>query len=168
MLIIIVLMTTLYSLTRYYDMSFLAYSSGDPLWRLLSAQLLHTSFIHLLFNSVAFLSFVNVIDKYINKYAAAMITLVSSSAALYLSAQLMPTQGLSAAVFALIGIVLLRMVQRDHQGWERFVVNILVVLILQCLIADNVNNMAHALSLCFSIILTLTYDYFEGHLRRKQ
>ena len=161
-------MTSFYSLSRFYDTSFLAYSSGDPLWQLLSAQLLHTSFIHLLFNSVIFLSFVNVIDKYINKYAAAMITLVSSSAALYLSAQPMPMQGLSAAVFALIGIVLFRMVQRDYQGWERFAVNILVVLILQCLIADNVNNMAHVLSLCFSIILTLTYDYFERHLRRKQ
>jgi membrane associated rhomboid family serine protease len=135
-------------------------------WTLITANFLHGSLLHILFNMLAFNHVSSIVSKVYGSYRMFIIFLITGFTGFYLSyiAGIEVTIGASAAVCGLIGAILYygksrggilgESIYKQTMGWVIF-------LILFGLIVPNVNNWGHGGGLISGILLAWILGYHE-------
>jgi membrane associated rhomboid family serine protease len=89
--------------TLFLDKSF-GYSLTSPWWTHFTYVAEHTNAIHLIINSVAFISVFRILQRFENKYKLLAISYFSAVFMSFFAAYELPTVGASGMVYALIGV----------------------------------------------------------------
>ncbi|MDR3142110.1 MAG: rhomboid family intramembrane serine protease [Tannerellaceae bacterium] len=157
---LILLFILIYSVSRFYDLTFLSACKGCELWRYLTFHFVHVSFFHLAVNSFAIYLYWKALRQASNiKYALPVIA-ASSLAAGYLSATDIPTIGSSAIAFSMIAVycVLLffKKGPKDGQTLKLYIV-LAAFAIIQSIFYTGINVKIHALSFLFAAFLSFLF-----------
>ena len=86
-----------FSVSRFYDLSFLAASSDSEWYKYFTFQFIHNSFLHMMVNIIVIYLYWKTIKKYTTEWLAILIVATSSTLSGYLGASL-PTIGASSIV----------------------------------------------------------------------
>ena len=92
-----------FSVSRFYDLSFLAASSDSEWYKYITFQFIHNSFLHMMVNVIVIYLYWKTIKKHTIEWLAILIVATSSTLSGYLGASL-PTIGASSIAFSLVGI----------------------------------------------------------------
>jgi membrane associated rhomboid family serine protease len=157
---LILLFILIYSLSRFYDLTFLAASKGCEPWQYLTFHFLHVSPFHLAINSFAIYLYWKAIRQTSNIKYALPVVAISSLLAGCLSVTDIPTIGASAIAFSMIAVycVLLFFKKgiKDRETLKLYIV-LAVLSIVQSLFHTGINIKAHALSFFFAAVLSFLF-----------
>ncbi|MFT3994397.1 MAG: rhomboid family intramembrane serine protease [Dysgonomonas sp.] len=84
----------------------LGYTTSSPLYTHITYMFQHAGIIHLLINSLAFISMFRQVEKYVNKYLLSFLIILCAFASSFLAMYQIPTVGASSMVYAMLGIYL--------------------------------------------------------------
>ena len=155
-----------YSLSRYFDLSFMYMTSRSEWWQYLTYTLIHNSIAHLSVNIAMLIIYWNALGKTHSPKAIIPICFISSIISSFLCSKVTPTVGASALVFSLMGIFTANMWTTKNSNRLRFTLTLMTMVIIQTLVGfKNVNWQLHLVSYGFSIILTLPYGYISKKYR---
>ena len=141
-------------------------------WSLITANFLHGSLLHILFNMLALNQVASLVSTVYGKYRMFVIFLITGVAGFYLSylAGIEVTIGASASVCGLIGAILYygksrggilgETIYKQMLGWVFFIV-------LFGILVPNVNNWGHGGGLVSGIILGWFLSYNEKSQENK-
>jgi len=152
---LILVLILLYSMSRFFDMSFLSACDHGEWYQYFTFQLVHTSFLHLLVNVIVIYLYWRVIKKNTIGWISILIVATSSTLSGYLGADL-PTIGASSIAFALVGIYLVwiwgTLPKKDTL---KFYAITALFIAIPPVINHNLAFMVHIYALAISVSLSL-------------
>lgn len=150
----ILLLVYFYAISYVMDLSSLGVSDGSPWWTLFTYNVIHISFIHLLVNSIVFVSYWGILKRFLNVYMVICISLFASVVSAYLGSASVPTVGASAVIYSFSGIYMTS-IPLPKREMVKFVLMILASFIFTGLFAQGVNTEIHIYSFVISIVAGL-------------
>lgn len=155
----ILLLIYFYAISGIVDLSLLGVSDTSPWWSLFTYNFVHLSFIHLLVNSIAFISYWHILKRYLNVYIVAVISIFVSVISAYWGSCPMPTVGSSAIIYAFIGIyaVTIPLAKREL---VKFFFMVLFSFVFTGLFAQSINTKIHIYSFTLSVVISLLIRRF--------
>jgi membrane associated rhomboid family serine protease len=157
---LILLFILVYSVSRFFDLAFLAAYNGCEPWQYLTFHFVHVSFFHLAVNSFAIYLYWKALKQASNIKYALPVIIISSLAAGYLSVTDVPTIGSSAIAFSMIAVycVLLFFKKgiKDRRVLRLYIV-LAVFTIIQSVFYTGINVKIHILSFLFAAFLSLLF-----------
>lgn len=145
----ILILIYVYAIGECLNTKLLGYSTGSPLWTLLTFNIVHISFIHLLINSIVFLSYWRILKEFINKYVFSIMIILIPAISAYLSFPNTPTVGASAMIYTMTGIYVYS-VPVPKSVLIQIWVLIITSFIFTFLFAPHVNTLIHVYSFLIS------------------
>lgn len=142
----------IWSLGSYINLRLLGYSSNSPWWTLFTFNLAHISFIHLAINISIFMFYWRGMDIINKKILIPVLILVPAISA-FLSATTVPTIGLSAMVYCLLGITMCTLDYRI-QNWAIIIFSFVFTYIF----APHINTLIHV----YSYLISYAVGRFAG------
>lgn len=150
----ILVLAYFYSISLVVDISSLGVANDSPWWCLFTYNLIHFSFIHLLINSFAFLSYWRILKRYINIYILISMMLFIPALAAYFSSYNTPTIGTSAIIYTMIGIYTTSIpLQRKEK--IKYISMVLFSFGITGLFASSINTKIHVCSFVISCLISL-------------
>lgn len=150
----ILILIYVYSLGECLNTKVLGYSINSPLWTLFTFNIVHISFIHLLINSIVFISYWKILKEFINKYVFTLMVILIPAISAYLSFPSIPTVGASAMIYTMTGIYMYMIPIKKYiliQMW----VMIILSFVFTILFAPHVNTLIHIYSFFISYFLSV-------------
>lgn len=155
-MIFIYALVLFYSLSRYYDLSFMYMDTNSPWWQYMTYTLTHKTFTHLLVNVITLAMYWNALNKLIPRKIILFICLVSTLAASFLCAKAIPTLGASAITYSLMGIFMAYLWVNGHNGKMKYTVTLIAMVSIQTLIGYRyLNWQLHLFSFGLSLLMAL-------------
>lgn len=150
----ILLLVCFYAMSCTIDLSQLGVSDTSPWWTLLTYSMVHLSFIHLLINSIAFMSYWRILKRYFNTYAVLCIAVFTSVISAYLGKAAIPTVGASAVIYSMAGTYIAA-VPSLPKGKVKFFLMVIISFIFTGLFAQSINTDIHIYSFFISAAVSL-------------
>lgn len=150
----ILLLIYFYAISSVVDLSSLGVSDSSPWWSLFTYNLVHFSFIHLLVNSITFISYWRILKRYLNIYIVLVVSIFVPAVSAYWGCYSIPTVGASAVIYTLIGIytVVIPLAKREL---VKSLFLILFSFIFTGLFVQSINTNIHIYSFGLSVVISL-------------
>ncbi|MGE8207094.1 rhomboid family intramembrane serine protease [Heyndrickxia sp. NPDC080065] len=140
------------------------YIAEGEYWRLFTPIFLHSSFSHLLFNSLSLIIFGPFLERSLGKWIFCWSYLVSGFIANIATFMLLPLTymhvGASGAIFGLFGIYLAMVLynkRRMKRVNQQIIIPIIVIALVMTFFETNINVTAHIFGLITGLLLGLWY-----------
>lgn len=144
----------------------IGYSLYSPLFTHFTYSFQHTSWLHLLCNSIAFMYLYDILKKALPEFAFLSYSYLIAVAASFFSEHILPTVGSSGVVYAMIGLFVsisiigkkLKIV--DHKKFITYIGLICLSIVLSP-IREGVNAICHIIALALGIIIGVLDNRFN-------
>ena len=138
----------------------LGYTVTSPFYTHLTYMLQHSTIIHLVINSIAFIAVFNNLQKWVNKWLIAGIMTLSGFIASFLSQYEIPTVGASSMIYGMIGMyisITLFSKQIKIANTRKYLLFLTCIGIglLVSLLKNNSNFFVHLYSLVIGFVLSV-------------
>lgn len=142
----------------------MGYYSGSPFFTHFSYPFQHVGWIHLILNSISFVSLYDILRKALPVYVFLTCAYLIAVSASFFSEYNIPTVGASGVIYAMIGLFIsisIRGKRLRIVNTKMFFVYMMcvVISILLSALRGNANNFCHVISLSGGFIAGLTGDY---------
>ncbi len=139
----------------FFDTS-IGYTTTSPAYTHAFYMFQHANALHLVINSIAFISIFRTMERFVNKWELSIISMVIAFAASFISMYEIPTVGASGMIYAMIGIFFGLVVSKeitiaDKKKFATFAVSISVCLLISFL-KHNSNFFLHIYCLLFGLL----------------
>lgn len=149
----------------------LGYSSSSPVWTHVTYQFQHTSWMHLILNSLTFLSFCNVLQKALPLHLILAYAYFASIIISFFSELDLPTVGASGMIYTMSGMFIsisligkkLKII--DYKKFSLFLLAIAIALIIS-VVKPYTNSSCHFLGLFSGIIIGILDNRFNEKYTR--
>lgn len=138
----------------------LGYTATSPLQTHITYMFQHAGIIHLIINSLAFISMFRQVEKHLNKYLLSTLIILCGFISSFLAMYQIPTVGSSSMVYAMLGIYLGlitfsdKIKIADTRKFLLFISCIIVVLSVSYF-KHNSNFLIHIYSLLIGFIISI-------------
>lgn len=154
----ILILVLMYSLSLHTDITFLGVTTGCAWWKYLTFNLCHTSFFHLLTNSLIFFFYWRLLKQAAVLRYLLPVLLVSAVCAALISKTDVPTIGASALIYSMIAALCVAIqygiFRINKTGKIKYYAIIGISLVFPALISTHhVNYKMHAAAFLISLIL---------------
>lgn len=161
----------LFIIVHIYMSNELGYSTSSPVWTHITYQFQHLSWVHLIFNSLTFLSFCKVLQKAIPLYLILAYAYFASIIISFFSELDLPTVGASGMIYTMSGMFIsisligekLKIV--DYKKFSLFLLAIAIALIIS-VVKPYINSSCHFLGLLSGIIIGILDNRFNEKYTR--
>ncbi len=138
-------------------------TNANEWWRLLTPMLLHASFIHLFMNLVALRNIASILERELGWKKFLMTLLVGviyGSIFLFVRDEMVIGIGISAGIYALLGVLFVYLYERDLLKNRRILSNVMSTIFLNVMISllPNVSFTAHLGGLYIGVILGFLFS----------
>ena len=143
----------------------LGYTDTSPLYTHLAYMFQHAGIIHLIINSLAFISIFRQVERCVNKYLLSGLIILCAFASSFLAMYQIPTIGASSMVYVMLGIYLGlitfpdKIKIADTRKFLLFIICIVVVLSVSYF-KHNSNFLVHIYSLLIGCIVSIPISLF--------
>lgn len=168
-MIFIFILILIYSISLHEDISYLGVHTGSEWYQYITYSFYHTSFWHLIINSLGFILYWEVLKRFTNKYICALIAFASAILSALICAFPTPTIGASAVVYSLVGIYCTGVFIGDRLEKKimyRTFIFIAISLILPALVNHRINWLLHIAAVFYSVFFSLVLNKVL-YVRRK-
>lgn len=144
----------------------LGYTNTSPLHTHITYMFQHAGIMHLIINSLAFISMFRQVEKHLNKYLLSTLIIFCAFISSFLAMYQIPTVGSSSMVYAMVGIYLGlitfsdKIKIADTRKFLLFIFSIIVVLSVSYF-KHNSNFLVHIYSLLIGFIASIPICLFK-------
>lgn len=146
----------------------LGYTTTSPLYTHITYAFQHAGIMHLIINSLAFISMFRQVEKYLNKYLLSTLIILCAFISSFWAMYQIPTVGASSMVYAMLGIYLGLIAFSDKikiADTRKFLLYIFCIIIVLSVsyLKHNSNFWVHIYSLIIGFIMSTQISLLKNN-----
>lgn len=168
-MIFIYILIIFYSVSRYFDVSFMGLTSEHQWYQLLTYNVIHLSFYHLIVNSIGIIMYKSVLIRSFGYIRTLITVLISVLIPSFMFAANKPTYGASSIVFSMIGMFLYLIWSKGYAGRLKYTFMLLIIILTQCIAGNSVMNwQIHISSMLLAYFLSYVFRLHTNNRREQK